>query len=59
MILFTNEDKEKCKAMFNDKVPTKDVQDYLMNKYSCARAKTSNFIKMIRKTMGIYHPQPK
>lgn len=51
---FTEKDIEDCIELFNNQISTKDVQDRLMEKYNIPRSKTSNFIKRIRKQMGIY-----
>jgi len=51
---FNPEEIDICCNMFNNKKSTSEVQEYLMNKYLCKRSKTSNFVKYIRKYLGIY-----
>jgi len=45
---------DMCSILFNNKKTTSEVQEYLMNKYNCRRSKTSNFVKYVRKYLGIY-----
>lgn len=51
---FEDEDLTICCNMFNKGSTTSQVQEYLMNKYHCKRSKTSNFVKYVRKYLGIY-----
>lgn len=51
---FNPEEIENCKKLFRQKKSTSEVQDYLMKKYECKRSMTSNFVKLVRKDMGIY-----
>lgn len=52
--LFTDNDKSECEKMFNTLHTTKEVQEYLMKLYKVPRSRTSNFIKKVRRDMGIY-----
>jgi hypothetical protein len=55
MSRFNPEELEKCILMFKSGKSSKDIQDYLITKYSLTkRSSTSNFVKAVRKTMGIY-----
>jgi len=54
---FPPEEKLLCSNMFRNGSTTSQVQEYLMDKYSCKRSSTSNFVKLIRKELGIYKPK--
>jgi hypothetical protein len=52
---FNSDDFRECVALFQSKKSTKEVQCHLMDKYKLEKiSNTSNFIKKVRKTMGIY-----
>jgi hypothetical protein len=60
MSRFNETDVDTCTLMFKDNRTTKEVQDYLVDKYQLnSRSLTSNFVRSIRKKMGIYHKVPK
>jgi hypothetical protein len=45
---------EVCKELFIQNKSTLEVQLYLSDKYQVPKCKTSNFIKAVRKSLGIY-----
>jgi hypothetical protein len=54
-VLFDDNDYRVVVKMFQSNKTTKEVQDYLSEKYKIKRSKTSNFIKRVRKKLGIYN----
>jgi len=54
---FPMEEINYCENLFKMHYSTSQVQEYLMKKYNVSRAKTSNFVRLVRKELGIYSPR--
>jgi len=52
---FKDEESELVRDMFNNGKSTLEVKLYLNEKYGCSSGASSNFIKAIRKSLGIYN----
>jgi hypothetical protein len=52
---FNPKEIEICSKLFRSGSSTSEVQEYLMNKYNIKRSSTSNFVKLVRKRLGIYN----
>jgi len=52
---FNPEEFDLCKNLFKKGNSTLSIQEYLMNKYNIKKSSTSNFLKLVRKHMGIYN----
>jgi len=53
-VKFSPDEIDICAELFNNKKHTSEVQEYLMDKYKIKRSSTSNFVKYVRKYLGIY-----
>lgn len=52
---FDPQEIKLCSSLFRDGKSTLEVQMYLSNKYKLAKHETSNFVKLVRKSLGIYN----
>jgi uncharacterized protein YmfQ (DUF2313 family) len=48
---------EVCKNLFLQGQTTLQVQEYLVNKYKITKSQTSNYVRAVRKDLGIYKPK--